>query len=196
MARAVELTTLSARLEPAFALLADVARHPTFAPEEIERQRRQTLDELRLALEEPGTVAKLAAARVAPRRAVSTRIRAKGTLASLQRLHREEIAAFHATTTLPARRCSIIAGNITAEAAFALAEKTFGDWKPTPDTAARRSCAIRARREAARRAHRHAECRPGRRRRRRARGIARERRRLLRRASSPMPCSAAATPRG
>jgi zinc protease len=131
----VGLLTLSAQVEPAFALLADVTRHPAFAPEEIERQRRQTLDELRLSLEQPGTVAKLAAARVmlgAGRYAQP----AKGTPASIKGLRREEIAAFHTARYSPNRATIIIVGNITAEAASALAEKFFGDWTAAEQTTA------------------------------------------------------------
>ena len=129
---AVELTTLSAQLQPAFALLADVTLRPKFATAEIERLRRQTLDELRLSLEEPGTVAKLAAARAILGRGLYAHPE-KGTVASIQRLHRQEIADFHAARYVAGEALLIIAGNVTADAAFALAEKNFGDWKAAPD---------------------------------------------------------------
>ncbi len=129
---AVELTVLSEQIEPAFALLADVTRRPKFAAAEVERLRRQTLDELRLSFEEPGTVAKLAAARVILGRGLYAHP-ANGTPASIQRLRRQGIADFHATRYTAGEALLIVAGNITADAAFALAEKNFGDWKTAPE---------------------------------------------------------------
>jgi zinc protease len=38
-------------------MLAEVVRHPAFAPEEIERQRRQTIQSLAVSLEDPGFIA-------------------------------------------------------------------------------------------------------------------------------------------
>jgi zinc protease len=123
----IALTTLSGEIEPALALLADVARHPKFAPEEIERLRRQTLDDLRLALEEPSTVAKAAARRVLLGDGLYAHP-ASGTPDSIKRLRREQIAGFHASRYAGGQAILILAGNLTAETAFALAEKNFGDW--------------------------------------------------------------------
>ena len=38
-------------------LMADVVRRPTFAPEEIERQRQQAMSSLKVAAEDPESVA-------------------------------------------------------------------------------------------------------------------------------------------
>jgi zinc protease len=132
---AVELTTLSTQIQPAFALLADVTQHPKFASTEIERQRRLTLDELRLSFEEPGTIAKLAASRVILGSGLYAHP-AKGTVASIQRVSRKEIAEFHASRYTAKKAQLIIAGDITADVAFALAEKNFGEWKAEPEKAA------------------------------------------------------------
>jgi zinc protease len=128
----VGLTTLSGQVEPACALLADVTRHPKFAPEEIERLRKQTLDELRLALEEPGTVAKLAASRVILGSGLYAQPK-RGTIGSIKKLRRAEIAGFHTSRYTASQAQLLVAGNITADAAFALAEKNFGDWQAAPD---------------------------------------------------------------
>jgi zinc protease len=124
------LTTLSANSDPAFALLADVVRHPKFAPAEIERLRRQTLDDLRLSFEEPGTLAKLGAARAILGTSPYAHA-AAGIPASVAHLTRGEIANFHSRHFTPGHALLVIAGNITTDAGFALAEKVFGDWKST-----------------------------------------------------------------
>src|SRR5690606_20253655 len=46
------------------ALMADVVRNPAFAAEELERQQSQTLDGLRVALSQPGSVASQSVGRV------------------------------------------------------------------------------------------------------------------------------------
>jgi zinc protease len=124
----VKLTTLSTNAEPALAIVADLVRHPAFAKEEIERQRRETLDDLMLALEEPGTVAQYAARR-ASLGASAYGHPETGTPAALAHFTRKDIVAQHARAYRPSNAILIFAGNITADDAFALAEKNFGDWK-------------------------------------------------------------------
>ena len=131
----VSLKTLSANTGAAFAILADVVRNPRFAPEEIERHRRQALDELRLEMEKPGTVARAVASR-ALLGASPYAHPAAGTLASLPRITRPDIAALHGRIFIPANSLLVMAGNVTAEEGFALAEKAFGDWAAGKDSAA------------------------------------------------------------
>jgi len=123
----VKLTTLSTNAGPALDIVADLVRHPAFAKEEIERQRRETLDDLVLALQQPGAVARYATSRST----LGTSAYAHpeiGTPATLARLTRKEIVAEHDRAWRPSNALLILAGNITAPDAFALAEKTFGDW--------------------------------------------------------------------
>jgi zinc protease len=136
------LTTLSSNAEPSLSLLTELVREPAFAKEEIERARMETLDDIRLALEEPGQVAKLAAIRATlPADAHPP----AGTIASVSRFTRKDIVAQHARLFRPDRCILTIAGKISAADAFALAEKLFGSWqagapdntpapKPAPET--------------------------------------------------------------
>jgi zinc protease len=50
----VSMTVMTPKLDAALALVAEVAREPVFAPEEIERVRTQTLDALKVAYASPG----------------------------------------------------------------------------------------------------------------------------------------------
>ena len=112
----------------ALTLMADMVRHPDFAADEVERQRDQSLDGLRVSLSSPGPVAALAAGRLvygdAPYGAPSG-----GTPNSLPGLTRDDVVAFHAARYRPETARLVISGDITVEQARALAQQAFGDWR-------------------------------------------------------------------
>ncbi|KQS57230.1 peptidase M16 [Brevundimonas sp. Leaf363] len=110
------------------ALMADLVRNPAFAQEELDRQRDQTLDGLRVALSSPGSVAGLAAARVVYGDAAYG-APASGTVTSLPTITREDIAAFHAARYSPSGASLVFSGDITEAQARALAQQYFGDWR-------------------------------------------------------------------
>ncbi|MGH7027650.1 M16 family metallopeptidase [Brevundimonas sp.] len=111
------------------ALMADLVRNPAFAQEELDRQRDQTLDNLKVQLSSPGPVASQAAGRVIYGQAAYGAPGA-GTLTSLPAVTRDDIAAFHAARYRPSDATLVFTGDITAGAARALAQQTFGDWRP------------------------------------------------------------------
>ena len=123
----IKVTGLSDYAPAALAILGDVIRNPSFKKDEVERVRRQTLDNLRLALEAPGTVARLAAARVALGLSPYAHPDS-GTLASLTRITQKEIVALHRSAYRPSNAILVISGPMPAEDVFALAGKVFGDW--------------------------------------------------------------------
>jgi zinc protease len=118
----------------AVALMADLVRNPAFAEEELDRQRTQTLDSLKVALASPGQVASQAAGRViygdAPYGAPGI-----GTVTTLPTLTRADVVAFHAARYLPSDATLVFSGDITPDAALALAQSTFGDWRAPTSTA-------------------------------------------------------------
>jgi zinc protease len=111
------------------ALMADLVRNPAFADEELERQRTQTLDSLKVALSTPGQVLGQAIGRVvyggAPYGSP-----ASGTVTSLEGLSRSDIVAFHQARYRPETATLVFSGDITPEQARALARSAFGDWAP------------------------------------------------------------------
>ncbi len=111
-------------------LMADLVRRPDFAAEEVERQRDQSLDGLRVQLSSPGPVAAMAAGRLvygdAPYGSPSG-----GTPDSLPGLTREDVVAFHASRYRPETARLIFSGDITVAQARTLAEQAFGDWRAT-----------------------------------------------------------------
>jgi zinc protease len=113
------------------ALMADVVRNPTFAQEELDRLRDQTLDGLRVQLSQPGPVASQTVGRViygdAPYGAPGG-----GTTTSLPTITREDVARFHAEAFNPGEATLVFSGAVTVEQARALAEQAFGDWRDRP----------------------------------------------------------------
>lgn len=60
----IDLTVPSAQLGTAMTILADVATHPAFKPEEIERARTQSIDSLNVAMQNPAQLSAMVADRV------------------------------------------------------------------------------------------------------------------------------------
>src|ERR1043165_1070290 len=122
---------MASKLPQAMEILADVVRRPTFKSEEVERLRQQYLDNVTLALGDPGTIARLVAARVVfgnePYGHPIT-----GTTESLTRISAADIAKLHSRYYRPDNAILVIGGDITAKDGMTLATKYFGDWqKPT-----------------------------------------------------------------
>lgn len=122
---------MSSRIDQAMEILADVVRHPVFKDEEIERLRQQYIDDLRVALGQPGSIARYVAARVVfgdtpyghP---------LSGTPESIAKIKREDIVRMHSTYYRPDNAILVLGGDISSGAAFRIAERLFGDWqKPT-----------------------------------------------------------------
>ena len=126
-ASSVTLNMMPDKLSTGMAIMADVARNPAFAPQELERQRAQSLDGLRVAYEEPGQVSAYAAAPVVFAGTPFGHVPA-GTPGSIARLKPADLAALHAAWYRPDNAVLVMTGDITPEQGFALAETTFGGW--------------------------------------------------------------------
>jgi len=131
----VSITVTTPRLGAALGLVAEVAREPTFAPAELDRLRKQTLDALKVSYADPGTMAALTAARLAYGSGAWGHP-ASGTPASLPRIRQADLVALHRATFRPDRAVLILAGDIGAERGVALANAHFGSWAPAAGVAA------------------------------------------------------------
>jgi zinc protease len=118
----------STRLTAALGILADVVRNPVFEGEEIERLRQQYLDDLRVALGQPGSIARFVASRVVYGDSPYGHP-LSGTLESLAQVKRDDIIKFHQTYYRPDNAILVVGGDVTAGEAFRTAEKLFGDWR-------------------------------------------------------------------
>lgn len=121
----VGMTVTTPRLPAALALMADVVRTPTLTAAELDGERARTLDGLRVALDNPGSVAGLVAARAWWGDGAYGRT---ATPASLGRLTADDLRSFHAAQWRPDKVVLVLAGDIDAAGARALAQQAFGDW--------------------------------------------------------------------
>lgn len=116
-------------LDWAFDMLSDIARHPSFAPEEIERQRQQLLSAMQVSYEDPSFVAGVVFDRLVygfhpygmPH---------NGTPESLTGLTRDDLRRFHETYYAPNNAILAVVGDVTVDEAVAAAERALGDWAP------------------------------------------------------------------
>jgi zinc protease len=108
-------------------LLADVVRNPAFAPEEIDRQKQQTVSSLQVSANDPNYVAS----------AVFDRLvygfhpyglPGQGTAATVAGITRDDLRAFHAAYFVPNNMIVAVVGDTTPEEAIAQVQRTFGAW--------------------------------------------------------------------
>lgn len=127
----LNLSVLSSRLGEALPTFAKVLRTPAFAADEIERLRAETLDGLAVSLRQPGTLARLTAARVVFGDSAYGHS-PNGTPESIKAVDAGQIHRFYASRYQPRNATLVFGGDITPEAAFAHAAQFFSDWKPQP----------------------------------------------------------------
>jgi len=125
------VVVMSDKAEPALRILADVVLHPTFKQEEIDRLKNQTLDGLRVALQQPGSLAQFVMGRAifgdGPYGHSHT-----GTMESVQAIKRDDIVKLYQTHYVPENAALILSGNVTLEQGKNYAEQFFGGWKGSP----------------------------------------------------------------
>jgi zinc protease len=110
-------------------LLADVALHPSFPAEEIERQRAQRLGQLVQQRENPGQLAAqvMSAALYGTQHPYGfTEI---GTEPAVKAMSRDDMQSFWKTNFVPNNAALVVSGDISMTELRALAEKAFGAWQ-------------------------------------------------------------------
>ena len=126
----VHINVMSDKVAPALEILADVICRPAFSQDEVDRLRTQSLDELKVALNEPGMLASYVVGRVVfgggpyghP---------LSGTPESLVRIKRADIVALHRKYYRPDNAMLVVAGRCSLDEIVGLAGKYFGSW-PRP----------------------------------------------------------------
>ena len=122
----------------ALELVSDIVRNPAIAADEIERQRQQMLSGLKVSYEDPEYLAGVVFDRLVYGFHPYGRPDA-GTPTSLASITRQDLAAFHKTWFGANNAILAVVGDISAEEAFAGAERAFGKWQKSESAAARAS---------------------------------------------------------
>lgn len=122
---AVSVSTRSDKAADVFAILADIVQHPAFKDEELDRARQETLDGLKVQLASPRGLGQRAMSRLL---FGDDRYGKVATPKSIASITATDIADFAKAHWSPRGAVLVIAGDITPEAGFKLAEDAFGGW--------------------------------------------------------------------
>jgi zinc protease len=124
----VGITALRSRLEPALDVLVDLIREPTFPQEEVERLRAERLAEILQRRADPRALATEGAARFIYSPATPFARPLGGSAATIQRLTRQDVVAFHARYFTPGGTSIVVAGDVSPATALELLEPRFAGW--------------------------------------------------------------------
>jgi zinc protease len=124
----IGITVAVPQLDAALSLVGEAALHPSFAQAEIDRLRTQTLDEMKVAYSQPGTLASLTAQHMLFGTGPYGHP-ANGTPVSLPRITRADLQALHAQRFRPDNAVLVLAGDLDPATALRLAKKHFGAWQ-------------------------------------------------------------------
>ena len=133
---AVRLHVPVARLAEALPIMADVALRPTFPKDELERQRQQRLTSLLQGRDDPPTISSVAFSRILYGKGHRYGTPQQGTAETIKAFTAEDLRAFYTATFRPENAVLLAVGDITADKAMPLFEKSFGTWQGAAASAA------------------------------------------------------------
>jgi zinc protease len=114
------------RTDLALALASDIVQRPSFSASEMDRQRRQVLSSLQVNYDDPDFIASVVFQRLIFGFHPYGR---PTTPESVAKITREDLVQFHRTWYVPNNALLAIVGDLTADEAFAAAERAFGSWE-------------------------------------------------------------------
>jgi zinc protease len=120
-----------ARLEAALELLAEMVRHPTFPPSEVERLRDERLNDLLQARADPRRRAEEAFTETIYTADSPYPPPGGGTPETVKGLDREILQAAYERGMDPGRATFLVAGDLTGLDVGAIVGRLFGDWQPS-----------------------------------------------------------------
>src|SRR3954452_3174313 len=126
---AVRLHVPVARLADALPIMADVALRPTFPNDELDRQRQQRVPSLLQGRDDPPTIAAFAFSRVLYGKGHRYGTPQMGTAETIKTFTADDLRGFYTATFRPENATLLAVGDITADKALPLFEKSFGAWK-------------------------------------------------------------------
>ena len=127
-ASTVSTSSLARNFPAALGLLADVALHPSFPAEEVERTRAARLADLIQQRSNPNVIAGNVMATVLFGSEHPYGFPGIGTADSILKITREELQGFWRQSFVPGNAALVVAGSITVPELRRLAEASFGAW--------------------------------------------------------------------
>lgn len=130
-ASAVGLAAIRARLQPSVELFADVALHPAFATDALERMKPRRLAAIGQLSASPGGIAQrlMPALVYGDAHPYAQPNLGLGTPDSIRATTPDDLRAFYTRWYRPDNATLVVAGDITLAEARALAEQYFGAWR-------------------------------------------------------------------
>ncbi len=124
----IALRVLSANAAPALGILADLATHPAFPAEEIERERKDRLTSIVEQRDSPQATARriTLACLYGPTHPYGHV--ALGTEEAIKKITREDMQRFYGQVYTPKNAALVLAGNVTEADARRLATEALGGW--------------------------------------------------------------------
>ena len=129
----IGLKTVSADFPEILQLASELLRSPSFPENEVELERRLTLQAIRSQKEQPFSVA-FEQLREAMYPGHPYGFSVLGTKKTVEQITRTDLQTYHKTYFRPDNIVISIAGRIAPEAAIELVEKIFGDWQVPTET--------------------------------------------------------------
>jgi zinc protease len=128
-------TCLADDFPAVLALVADVARHPAFADEQITTRRETLITLIRQAEDDPGSMAIEAFAKALYGDHPYSR-KVRGAIPAIEQLRRQDLVRFHQRGFDPPAITVVVVGDIEQGAAVDAVSKLFGDWPAAATPAA------------------------------------------------------------
>jgi zinc protease len=128
----ISCTCLTEDFQDVLEVVADVVRNPSFPEDEIEKRRAETITAIRQDLDNPGVRAAEALQTLLYGTSHPYGRPAKGSLASVERFTRDDLAAYHRARFGPGALSIAIVGDVRADAVAPAVRAVFGDWDATP----------------------------------------------------------------
>jgi zinc protease len=126
----VGLTTLRADAPRALALLAEVARRPSFDPAVVARVRSEWIDGLVAERQEPSRIASLVGLRAQFGEIHGAPV--GGAVEDVRRLEASDLRAYHARAFVPGRSALVVVGDVALDDIRPDVARLFGTWAGAP----------------------------------------------------------------
>ncbi len=124
---ALQIRGTSDQLDAMLAILADLAMHPAFADDEIQRLRTREQDRLQIAYSDPSMLARREFFRLAYGAHPYSHVDLSAE--SLARITRADLVAWHRANFVPSNAFVVVVGAVTADQSRRSVERAFRAWR-------------------------------------------------------------------